>query len=439
MADMANYYGRLFTQYQLTETERLQAKTIPSQTPQQTCFRCSTLFEEKHCLPNGALYCRECILLGRVRTDEELYYFPQQPFPSQHSLKWKGKLTAWQQEISNGLQEQFKARKATMVHAVTGAGKTEMIYQVVADVIDGGGAVCLASPRIDVCIELYKRLKEDFTCPISLLHGKSDSYFRTPLVISTTHQLLKFYRAFDLILIDEVDAFPYVDNPMLYCAVENAVKDDGVTMFLTATSTDELEEKVRRGALHRLQLPRRFHGNPLVVPQKVWLSSFETHLNKKKISPKLTGMIAEQRKTRFPLLIFLPEIRTGQLFSQVLAEYFPNQCIGFVSSQTENRLEIVEQFRKREIDILVTTTILERGVTFPCVDVFVVQANHALYTSSSLIQIAGRVGRSLERPTGTLLFFHDGSNRAIEKAIREIRLMNKEAGYDNVSTVSATS
>ena len=64
-----------------------------------------------------------------------------------------------------------------------------------------------------MCIELYKRMTLDFSCPISLLHGDSDPYFRTPLVISTTHQLLKFYQAFDLLIIDEVDAFPLLTTP----------------------------------------------------------------------------------------------------------------------------------------------------------------------------------------------------------------------------------
>ncbi|MGT2716654.1 DEAD/DEAH box helicase [Streptococcus respiraculi] len=438
MTDLANYYGRLFTHHQLTAEERKQAQKVASQVD-KACFRCSTVFDDKHRLPNGALYCRECILLGRVRTDEDLYTFPQQAFPPQNSLKWKGRLTAWQQGISDALRQQFQAKKATLVHAVTGAGKTEMIYHVMADVIDAGGAVCLASPRIDVCLELYKRLQHDFFCPISLLHEGAEPYFRTPLVIATTHQLLKFYQAFDLVLIDEVDAFPYVDNPILYRAVENAIKEGGVTIFLTATSTNELDKKVRIGELHRLRLPRRFHGNPLVVPQKVWLSHFEKNLKKSKIPQKLVKKIAEQQKTGFPLLLFLPEIRMGQDFANLLTTYFPDQGIGFVSSQTENRLEIVGQFRKQEITILVTTTILERGVTFPGVDVFVVEANHYLYTSSSLIQIAGRVGRSMERPTGTLLFFHNGTNRAIEKAIQEIQLMNKEAGDGQVSTVSAKS
>ena len=56
-----------------------------------------------------------------------------------------------------------------------------MIYQVVAKVINRGGAVCLASPRIDVCLELYKRLQQDFSCEIALLHGESEPYFRTPI------------------------------------------------------------------------------------------------------------------------------------------------------------------------------------------------------------------------------------------------------------------
>jgi competence protein ComFA len=35
----------------------------------------------------------------------------------------------------------------------------------------------------------------------------------------------------------------------------------------------------------------------------------------------------------------------------------------------------------------------------------------------------------MDRPTGLLLFFHEGSTRSIEKAIAEIKQMNKEAGY----------
>ncbi|CTJ31855.1 superfamily II ATP-dependent DNA/RNA helicase required for DNA uptake [Streptococcus pneumoniae] len=330
--------------------------------------------------------------------------------------------------MSEGLLQAVDKQKPTLVHAVTGAGKTEMIYQVVAKVINAGGAVCLASPRIDVCLELYKRLQQDFSCGIALLHGESEPYFRTPLVVATTHQLLKFYQAFDLLIVDEVDAFPYVDNPTLYHAVKNSVKENGLRIFLTATSTNELDKKVRLGELKRLNLPRRFHGNPLIIPKPIWLSDFNRYLDKNRLSPKLKSYIEKQRKTAYPLLIFASEIKKGEQLEEILQEQFPNEKIGFVSSVTEDRLEQVQAFRDGELTILISTTILERGVTFPCVDVFVVEANHRLFTKSSLIQIGGRIGRSMDRPTGDLLFFHDGLNASIKKAIKEIQMMNKEAG-----------
>ena len=429
MDNLQDYYGRLFTKYQLTEAQRQLARVLPLR-EKRACPRCASPYEEENQLPNGSFYCRECILLGRVRSDQELYYFPQEDFPRQQSLNWQGQLTPFQAQISQALCQAVDEKRPSLVHAVTGAGKTEMIYAVVAKVLDRGGTVCIATPRIDVCIELHKRLVQDFNCPIALLHGESEAYFRTPLVIATTHQLLKFYQAFDLLIIDEVDAFPYADNPMLYHAVDQSTKEEGLQLFLTATSTEELDKKVKSGKLQRLSLPRRFHGNPLVVPRKVWLQGLNKKLEKDQLPKSLERYIIRQRQTGFPLLLFAPEIKTGQKLTSILEKRFPDEIISFVSSQTENRLDIVEGFRNKDITILVSTTILERGVTFPCVDVMVVQANHRLYTSSSLVQIGGRVGRSMERPTGDLLFFMEGSNRAIEKAIAEIKTMNQEAGYD---------
>lgn len=432
MIELQDCLGRIFTRSQLPAELQLYAQTLPAMKEEKgklCCNRCGQAVDkERHQLPIGAYYCRSCLILGRVRSDEELYYFPQEEFPKADVLKWQGTLTEFQAKVSQRLVEAVAKRKDSLIHAVTGAGKTEMIYQVVAQVIDQGGAVCLASPRIDVCLELYRRLKIDFACDISLLHGESEAYFRSPLVIATTHQLLKFYRAFDLLIVDEVDAFPYVDNPMLYHAVHQAVKEQGTKIFLTATSTDELDKRVSKGELSRLSLPRRFHGNPLIVPRKVWLENFQKYLNQKKLVPKLEQFVKKQRKTGFPLLIFASEIKRGQEFAEVLQNNFPNEKVGFVASTTENRLDVVEKFRRKEITILISTTILERGVTFPCVDVFVVEANHCLFSRSALVQIAGRVGRSMERPTGELIFFHDGTTMAIEKAIKEIREMNQEAG-----------
>ena len=426
-------YGRLFTQDQLEDDLLEQAQQLPAIVQEKTgltCNRCGTKIDKARWkLQMGSYYCRACIQLGRVRSDQALYYFPQQAFPQEEVLRWQGTLTPFQSRVSQELVQSLTESKPMMVHAVTGAGKTEMMYQVVAEMIKKGTCVCIATPRIDVCIELYKRMTMDFSCPISLLHGDSDPYFRTPLVISTTHQLLKFYKAFDLLIIDEVDAFPFVDNPVLYHAVSNAVTKNGKLIYLTATSTEELDKKVKKQEIKRVSLPRRFHGNPLVVPKKVWLKDLRKKVEKKQVPTKLLKLIKEQRKTFFPLILFVSEIELGEKILSLLRRAFKNEIIELVTSKTDNRLELVEKFRNQEITILVSTTILERGVTFPKVDVFVIEANHRLFTKSALVQIAGRVGRSMERPTGELLYLAEGSSKEMTQAIKEIKEMNREAGF----------
>ena len=426
-------YGRLLTESQMTNDLKEIAQELPAMEKQNgryQCFRCGSLIDQKLWkLSEEVLYCRDCIQLGRIRSDQKLYTIAQRDFEGQEVLNWKGTLTSYQQEVSEGLIQAVKAGKHALVHAVTGAGKTEMMYQVVATAIKTGKAVCIATPRIDVCIELYGRMKEDFSCPISLLHGKSEPYFRTPLVIATTHQLLKFYQAFDLLIIDEVDAFPYVDNPILYKAAQNAIKKEGNTLYLTATSTDELDKKVKKKEIIRYSLPRRFHGNPLVVPEIKWVPKIREKIEKGRIPYELLQLIKKQRQTHYPLLIFVSEIELGQQFTENLKKYFPKETVGFVSSQTTDRLRMVEEFRNRAITMLVSTTILERGVTFPFVDVFVLESNHKLFTKSALVQISGRVGRSKERPTGKLLFLSEGITREMKKAIKEIKEMNQEAGF----------
>ncbi|MBU5224822.1 DNA/RNA helicase, partial [Vibrio cholerae] len=61
-----------------------------------------------------------------------------------------------------------------------------------------------------------------------------------------------------------------------------------------------------------------------------------------------------------------------------------------VHAEDPDRKEKVQKMRNKEVDLLVTTTILERGVTFPNVDVAVLGAENRIFTESALVQIAGR-------------------------------------------------
>ena len=57
-----------------------------------------------------------------------------------------------------------------------------------------------------------------------------------------------------------------------------------------------------------------------------------------------------------------------------------------------NRLLKVNALRTGTYQYLVTTTILERGITFKKLDLMVIEANDYNFSCSSLVQIARRVG-----------------------------------------------
>ena len=88
-------------------------------------------------------------------------------------------------------------------------------------------------------------------------------------------------------------------------------------------------------------------------------------------------------ETNTPFLIFLPTIE--------MLENFPGD-LPRVHAEHPDRKELVMQLREKKIPGLLTTTILERGITIENVHVAVVGAEQPIFTSSALIQISGRVG-----------------------------------------------
>lgn len=88
---------------------------------------------------------------------------------------------------------------------------------------------------------------------------------------------------------------------------------------------------------------------------------------------------------------------------KLLIKQLPDVPIAGTSSQDEERTAKVRLFRATEIRVLVTTTILERGVTVPRSDVYILDADSSLFDEASLVQMAGRAGRFKDDPCGGVI------------------------------------
>ena len=403
-------------------------KAIKTDHQQIVCQRCGMKLNQQEArLPNSNYYCPVCLNLGRVSTLNPLVTIPEpNDFPSNASpLTWRGRLTAEQARCSKEIIEGFNHHQSRLLWAVTGAGKTEMLFPGIEWALRRKMRVGIASPRVDVCLELYPRIKAAFQhTSLVLLHGKSKQKYRyTQLVICTVHQLLRFYRAFDVLIIDEVDAFPLVHNPPLQYAIRHAVKIDGRRLFLTATPTRRLLRLVHRHQLAVSRLPIRFHRHLLPVIKCHLVPGWRNKL-KKKLPKLLIRIISHHLRHQLRFLLFVPKISDLSRVSLILKRYFNPHDWRTVYSQDPQRLSKVKLMREKQVKFLITTTILERGVTFPGIDVIILGADNDVFSTSSLVQIAGRVGRKKDRPYGNVDFFIHSYTRSVIAAQRQIHHLN---------------
>jgi competence protein ComFA len=321
-----------------------------------------------------------------------------------------------------------------LIWAVTGAGKTEMIFPLIQYTVANGGSVVVATPRRDVVLELKPRLEKAFA-PVQVitLYGGSEQRWDSGTVtIATTHQLLRFHNAFDLVIIDELDAFPYHNNPMLQYAAQKVCKTNGATVLLSATPPKHLQKAAKRRQLPHVKVAARYHRQPLPVPILMSNPPLAKQLKQASLPVKLKHRMMASLQRGAQVFVFVPKIHMVEPLTRLLSRLFPDIAVQGTSSKDESRTQKVGDFRSKDVRMLVTTTILERGVTIPKSDVFILDADAPIFDSAALVQMAGRAGRSADDPAGYVYFAAKEKTRAQVEAIRQIKGMNtlaRKKGY----------
>ncbi|EIT86935.1 helicase domain-containing protein [Fictibacillus macauensis ZFHKF-1] len=388
-----------------------------------TCFQC----KEHDCV-----YCRKCLMMGRVAQCMPLLRWigPPFPYPSiKQALQWQGKLTPAQQKASDHLRSLVSTGGELLLWAVCGAGKTEVLFSGIARALELQQRICLASPRKDVILELLPRFQAAFpTVTIAGLYGGCKAQEENAqLILATTHQLFRFKEAFDLLIIDEVDAFPYSYDETLEKAVYKAKKQAALLVYLSATPSRALQRKAEQKKMNAIYIPLRYHGHPLPLPRFQWCGHWKRLLYKKKLPKPLQHWLIKQLESGRQAFLFVPSVTVLQEIVPLLKSI--DSTIEGVFAEDPHRHEKVMAFRNGAIKVIVTTTILERGVTIPFTDVAVLGAEEKIFCESALVQIAGRAGRSSEDPSGDVCFFHYGKSNAMQSAQYHLIKMNQRGRH----------
>lgn len=353
---------------------------------------------------NGKEYCKACLpyQLPIARFTTSLH--------SHHCLSLRFELTSAQKKLSEHLIKKCHEKKHTVVHAICGAGKTEIVAPVILETLNSNGRVGFATPRRSLVIDIVRRFQLMFPYTrIAGVYGGHTSNLEGDIIVFTTHQSMRYNRAFDLLIIDEVDAYPYANNPVLIRLTEATTKQSIIKLSATPNILEYRSSVV-------YQLNERPHQHQQIAPEIVVCHKVLAFI-------KMWRLIKSWQQEKRSILIFVPSKVEGQWIANILS-ILRMKCVA-VSASLPHTEYLYEHLRNKTPLLATTTTVLERGITIPNVQVLVWNANHPVFTLSVLVQIAGRVGRVAPFYNGQVVFMANEMSGAMQECKKIIQTQNQ--------------
>ncbi|HHU59493.1 TPA: DEAD/DEAH box helicase [bacterium] len=358
----------------------------------RVCGYCNNTLKRNFHFRKNTIYCRRCIRYINAKKVDK-YYNTSGNY--EYYLDYS--LTKSQKSASEFVLENINNKNDVAINAVCGAGKTEIIYDLIRDCLKRKVKIGIAIPRKDVVIELVDRLKKDFKgCSVIGVYGGNNTILEADIIIFTTHQAHRYQNYFEVLVIDEVDAFPYKGNDLLASFISKCC--NGNTVYLSATMPEHI---LKDNKIKKYYLNRRYHGFDLPVPEYKISYFFLFQLKKflRKHQDKLN-------------LIYFPTIK----LLEETAKKFGKDIIK-VHSKIEHKNEVLEKVKLLDKGVVFTTSILERGITLKGVQVLIYNSDHPIFDKDMLIQICGRVGRKTKEPSGEIIYL----GKSLTKSMRESR------------------
>jgi len=183
------------------------------------------------------------------------------------------KLNDQQQQAVHEVTTNVNKFKVSLLHGVTGSGKTEVYLNLIAPIIARKKQVLVLVPEIGLTPQLYRRIAERFETPVVVLHSGLNDNERlnawqaarlgeAGIILGTRSAVFTPLPALGLVIIDEehdasfkqIEGFRYNARDM---AVMRAQMSDVPIVMGSATPSLESLHKVTQGHYQLLRLDQR--------------------------------------------------------------------------------------------------------------------------------------------------------------------------------------
>lgn len=291
-----------------------------------------------------------------------------------------------------------------LIQGDVGSGKTIVSMVLLLYMVENSYQGVLMAPTEILAVQHYLSVKDKFEklgVRVELLTGSFKGKTKQKLldsikegevdIVIGTHALIEENVEFErlgLIIIDEQHRFGVVQRKLL--------RDKGVLANLVVMSATPIPRSLALSIYGDLDVSVIDELPPGRKPIKTkWIATIdETKTMYEFIGKKLS----QGRQAYFvaPLIEESEKLAaksTEELFEEV-SKYLPEYRIGVLHGRMKNadKDEIMNSFKNKELDIMVSTTVIEVGVDVPNATVMVIN-NAERFGLSALHQLRGRVGR----------------------------------------------
>ena len=228
-----------------------------------------------------------------------------------------------QKQAAQSLRALVSAGKygAALLDGVTGAGKTEVYFEAVAEALKQDKQVLILLPEIALSNAFLDRFKARFGCAPALWHSSLSSAKRkvtwrgvatgqSKVVIGARSALFLPYQNLGLVIIDEEHDPAYKqEEGVIYHARDMAVVRAHLggfpVLLVSATPSLETMQNAWQGRYHHLTLPERHGGAVLPDVHLVNLKEDKPEDRQHFIAPTLHKAMAETLERKEQVLLFL--------------------------------------------------------------------------------------------------------------------------------------
>ncbi len=306
-----------------------------------------------------------------------------------------------------------KQKMFRLLQGDVGSGKTIVAVISALNSIRAGYQVAIMAPTEILAIQHYKFILENFNdyCNPEILTGKTEYKKRKKVlkdlsnnkidILIGTHSLFQekiTYFNLGLIIIDEQHKFGVNQRKKLS---DKGGKDCDV-LVMSATPIPRTMMMTIYGDMDISLIKSKPKNRQ---PIKTY-SKNETKINE--VINFIKGEISKENQV-FWVCPLIKESKKMDHQSatekyKYLSKIFKNKVdIIHGAMSKEEKDNVLEKFNDRNIDILVSTTVIEVGIDFPNANVIVIE-NSNKYGLSQLHQLRGRVGRGNKESTCILMF-----------------------------------